>query len=282
MKITILGSGGGEGYPAPFCGCDHCVEARRVGGKSIRTLSQTLVNDDLLIDYPADTASHALRHGLNLGDISNILITHAHSDHLAPIGISLRGGCYAHKLKYPELNIYGSSVASDVFTGVMSAYGIKMDKGILETVHFNEILAYETKEIGNYRVTALPAKHAPDLIPLNYIIEENGKTLIYFHDTGFPDMSVLDFIKGRSFRADCVMMDATMGVMQIDDTFKHMSFDQDKRLAELLKKLGIANENTRFIANHITHNKAETHEKIEEIFEGSGIEVSFDGKVVEI
>ena len=209
-------------------------------------------------------------------------LTHAHSDHLAPIDFSLRGGCYAHKLKYPEVNIYGSSVVSDVFRSVMSAYGRKMDDAILSTVHLNEILAYETKEIGNYRVTALPAKHAPGLIPLNYIIEQDGKTLFYFHDTGFPDISVLDFIKGRKFRADCVMMDATMGVMQIDDTFKHMSFEQDKNLAVLLKKLGLAHDNTRFIANHITHNKAETHEKIEEIFEGTGIEVSFDGKVVEI
>ena len=60
------------------------------------------------------------------------------------------------------------------------------------------------------------------------------------------------------------------------------SEESDKRLAELLKKLDIADDHTRFIANHITHNKAETHEKIEEIFEGTGIEVSYDGKVIEV
>ena len=31
MKIKILGSGGGEGYPATFCGCDHCNTAIRKG-----------------------------------------------------------------------------------------------------------------------------------------------------------------------------------------------------------------------------------------------------------
>ena len=78
------------------------------------------------------------------------------------------------------------------------------------------------------------------------------------------------------------MMDATMGVAEVEDSMHHMSFEQDKRLAELLKKLDIADDHTRFVANHITHNKAETHEKIEEIFEGTGIEVSYDGKVIEI
>lgn len=282
MKITILGSGGGEGYPATFCGCDHCNTARRVGGKSIRTLSQTLINDDLLIDFPADTAAHSLRWGLNLGDVANILITHAHSDHFDPIGLMMRGGCYAHNLKHAELNIHGSAPIKRVYDTVTSAYGFS--ESIRASIKINEIKPYETKEIGGYVVTALPAKHAAHLSPLNYIIECDGKTLIYFHDTGFPNLEVLDFIKGKEKwrRVDCVMMDATMGVADIPDTSGHMSFAQDKRLVELLKKLDIADDHTRFIANHITHNNAETHEKVEEIFAGTPIEVSYDGKVIEL
>lgn len=34
MELKILGSGGGEGYPALFCECDHCKAARKAGGKS--------------------------------------------------------------------------------------------------------------------------------------------------------------------------------------------------------------------------------------------------------
>ena len=50
MEIKILGSGGGEGYPALFCGCEHCNAARKAGGKSLRSLSQTLIDGKLLID----------------------------------------------------------------------------------------------------------------------------------------------------------------------------------------------------------------------------------------
>ena len=69
MKIKILGSGGGESFPASFCCCAHCEEARKAGGKSLRSLSQTLIDDDLLIDFPSDTDAHCREYNINLGRI---------------------------------------------------------------------------------------------------------------------------------------------------------------------------------------------------------------------
>ena len=51
MRLTYLGTAAAEGFPAIFCNCEYCNEARRLGGKNIRTRSQALVNDDLLIDF---------------------------------------------------------------------------------------------------------------------------------------------------------------------------------------------------------------------------------------
>ena len=64
MKLTYLGTAAAEGFPALFCHCPHCNEARNLGGKSIRTRSQALINDDLLIDLPADTYHHMLKNGI--------------------------------------------------------------------------------------------------------------------------------------------------------------------------------------------------------------------------
>ena len=64
MKLTFLGSGAAEGMPAIFCNCEVCRESRRLGGKNFRTRSQSLINDDLLIDFPADTYSHFQRFGI--------------------------------------------------------------------------------------------------------------------------------------------------------------------------------------------------------------------------
>jgi len=279
MKIKILGSSGGESYPANFCGCDHCQAARLAGGKSIRTLSQTLINDDLLIDLPCDTPAHARAYGLNLGDIPNILITHVHYDHFQPTLLADRGHVYAHNLKCPVLTLHGSEEVKSVFEAVEKIYPI--NPTIRQNIINSVFSPFEKKSVGNYTVTALPAKHGTKA-PLNYIISDGRATLLYLHDTGYPTEQILSFLVKEKIRADAVFMDATMGVMEIDDSRGHMSFEQDKRLKNELIDRGIATEKTVFVANHITHNKAETHEKIEEIFEGTGILVSYDGMVVEI
>ncbi len=52
MKLTYLGTAAAEGWPAVFCNCPCCRQARVLGGKDIRTRSQALVNEDLLLDLP--------------------------------------------------------------------------------------------------------------------------------------------------------------------------------------------------------------------------------------
>lgn len=282
MKITVLGSGGGEGYPAMFCGCDHCNAARKAGGKSIRTLSQTLIGGDLLIDLPADTNLHALRYGLNLGDVANILVTHTHFDHFVPSVLNTRGHVFAHKIKEPALNVYGSRDVHRTFYTSNAVY--PMNGSVEASITLNEMKPFEPTRVGSYTVTALPAKHAiGTLVALNYVIvDRDGKTLIYFHDTGFPNPGIIDFLADSVKHADCVFMDATMGVGANSDNGGHMSFEQDKRLAAILRERGIADGSTVLVANHITHNNAETHERIEEIFEGTGITVSYDGLTLEV
>lgn len=82
MKIKYLGTGAFEGMPALFCGCEVCKRARAAGGKNIRSRSQALVNDELLLDFNADTCMHFQRYGLDLGKVRACLITHSHCDHL--------------------------------------------------------------------------------------------------------------------------------------------------------------------------------------------------------
>ena len=82
MKIKYYGTGASEGIPALFCKCPVCEEARKNGGRDIRSRSQALINDDLLVDFPPDTFMHIVYGGLDLQSIHTCLITHSHSDHL--------------------------------------------------------------------------------------------------------------------------------------------------------------------------------------------------------
>ena len=96
MKLTFLGTAAAEGFPAVFCNCAFCREARKRGGKNVRTRSQSLVNDDLLLDLPADTYFHFLKNGIEGHRISYLFVTHSHEDHFYPDELNIRYGCYAH------------------------------------------------------------------------------------------------------------------------------------------------------------------------------------------
>ena len=98
MDITYLGTSAAEGFPAIFCNCSYCNEARRLGGKNVRTRSQALINQNLLIDFPADTYAHFLQNGIRGDAIEYLLFTHAHMDHFYSEDLFLREGCYAHDM----------------------------------------------------------------------------------------------------------------------------------------------------------------------------------------
>lgn len=58
MKIKYLGTAAYEGIPSLFCRCETCEKSRREGGRNLRSRSQALVDDELLLDFPADTVWH--------------------------------------------------------------------------------------------------------------------------------------------------------------------------------------------------------------------------------
>ena len=66
MKVQLLGTSAAEGWPGLFCNCRACEEARRLGGKNIRSRSSALIDGVLKIDLPPDTLYHVFRHGLDL------------------------------------------------------------------------------------------------------------------------------------------------------------------------------------------------------------------------
>ena len=107
MKLLYLGTAAAEGLPASFCNCAICENARRVGGREVRSRAQLLVDGELLIDFPPDTYYHCLLHGLYLGRLHTLLVTHSHSDHWYPAGLSERLDIYQHGAE-GLLDVYGN------------------------------------------------------------------------------------------------------------------------------------------------------------------------------
>lgn len=277
MKIQILGSGGGEGYPALFCNCKNCTAARRAGGKSLRSLSQTLIDGKLLIDLPAATHAHCLAGGFGLGNIGHLLVTHTHSDHYAPQILDTRGDDFARDMKAEKLHIYGNEEAARKFEGTFAMFPIR--KSIRDNIVLHRVHAYEPFHAGEYEITPLKAHHAPEEEPFNYIVDDGKSVLLYLVDTGYPFEETLGFLLSCGKKYDCVVMDSTMGVNYYEG---HMNFEEDKKLKEYLCGKGVCGEQTKFVITHVTHNHAGLHEEIEEYFKKYGIDVAFDGFVLEV
>lgn len=277
MKIQILGSGGGEGYPALFCNCNNCNAARKAGGKSLRSLSQTLIDGKLLIDLPAATHAHCLAGGFGLGNIEHLLITHTHSDHYAPQILDTRGDDFAWDMKAEKLYVYGNEEAARKFEGTFAMFPIR--KSIRDNIVLHRVHAFEPFYAGEYEITPLKAHHAPEEEPFNYIVDDGKSILLYLVDTGYPFEETLGFLSSCGKKYDCVIMDSTMGVNYYEG---HMNFEEDKKLKEYLCEKGVCGDKTKFVITHVTHNHAGLHEEIEEYFKDSEILVAYDGFILEI
>lgn len=142
MKITFYGTAAGEGWPGVFCQCELCREARRLGGKNIRTRSQALINDDLLIDLPPDNQLHSLYYGLDLGRVRTLLFTHSHSDHCYPNDLELLREPYSHT--YPgRMQVFGNAAVGRAVEAACGSLG-----GECERFDFHEAQADRAFETG--------------------------------------------------------------------------------------------------------------------------------------
>ena len=269
MKLTFLGTAAAEGFPAVFCNCEFCREARREGGKSIRTRSQALVNSDLLIDLPADTYYHFLNNGIVADGIKYLLITHPHSDHFYPDELEMRQPPFAHAMKSPRLTL------------VCAEKTAKLIKVNAQTVDPCIIREYETVVLGDYEITALPARHmrAGDT-PYIYIIK-GEKTLLYAHDTGYLLDGVFEYIGKNGIRLDMISLDCTNVTLTIGDDGGHMGLENNVRVLERLRSIGAVTENTVAYVNHFSHNGNPLHSRLVPIAKELGFEVSYDGLTVE-
>ena len=149
MKITYYGTAAAEGIPALFCECETCRAARKNGGKDIRTRSQAMIDDTLLIDLPADTYMHALVYGLPLTRVSHCMITHSHPDHLYPAEIEMRGAGFAPVLAEGAecFHIYGSEMVERMLAGTLYCRFKNEAR-----VKFSRLCAFRSYEIGGYTV----------------------------------------------------------------------------------------------------------------------------------
>lgn len=285
MELLFLGTAAAEGAPALFCTCEHCAYARRVKGKEIRTRAGSLVDGVLKIDFGPDSYKQMLDNDIDYTHMTSVIVTHSHDDHLAASEFQFRRQGFAQLPKdEPVLTVYGNDAVVSKVTPYLS------DMVKAQAVH-----SFVPFEAEGYTITPLEALHcvsdSATGYPVyfkgkkyfrteetnGYLIEKDGRSLYYAHDTGGITDANLEFLKGR--KLDLISLDC-------DDCswdtqwIGHMGITRDLEAREQLLSVGAADSHTVFVANHFSHNGLIPYEKIQERM--PGFLVSYDGMKVRV
>ncbi len=276
MKLTYLGTAAAEGLPAPFCACPVCTQARKEKGKNVRSRSQALVDDCLLLDFPPDSYYHFLQNDVDVLQVTDLLVTHSHMDHWYAKDLILAVPPYGHHSEDYRLTVHGNQAVCSDFAEVIQAE----DPTVFQTVKAELAEAFVPFEAGGCRVTALPADHCYSEKALFYLIERDGKALLYAHDTGYFLDSVWEYLAARKdLRLGLVSLDCTHGFE--DQASNHMSFSSNVQVRDRLVELGLADSETIFVCNHFSHNGGGGYSQLAARAEEQGMLVSYDGMTVE-
>lgn len=266
MEVHFLGTAAAEGWPALWCRCAHCAEARRRGGRDIRTRAGALVDGRIKIDLGPDTYMQALRDGVDLGAVEHLLVTHSHEDHFSPEELAMRAPPFGHGAEH-ELTIWAGEKPLHAARQVLKAYG---------TPHISLRLVrpFEPFQAGDARITPLLADHDPLETCLIYAIERQGKRLLWGHDTGIFPEETWRCLEGQA-PFDAVVLDCTNG--PLPGKRGHLGIEGVLEVkAEMLQR-HLAHPATRFVATHFSHNGGLLQADLEERLGPEGVLVAYDG-----
>lgn len=274
MKFQFLGTAAAEGIPALWCNCEACRRSREVGGRAIRTRSQAIIDDQLLIDFPADTYAHFLKNNLDLLNVKNVLITHTHSDHLYPVDIDMIIPGFSHVPEGYRLDYYGSDKVGELIKP-------RVDR-MPQLSSFTEVKAFEPLTIGGYEVTPLKGIHDEKSGPLFYMISDGKKTVLYAHDTHYFCDEVWEYFAKAQPKFDLVSLDCTNALLPMSYV-GHMSFTENKQIRDEFVAKGYATDSTIFVSNHFSHNGTGVfYDDFVATAAKDGFKVSYDGMVINI
>ena len=249
------GTSAAEGIPAPFCRCPGCEEARKNGGKSLRTRSCFRLSDKIMLDLGADAVTQSAKFG-DLADVEHILITHTHEDHLNPhMFMELVWG-RAYTPKKPT-HFY---LTEDAFK--MVEHWRKTPwivKGILPKLEkeglvvFHKLSFGERIEIDGCGITPLEGNHKGNVGENSalYLIDlPDGRKLFYGLDSGPYLPQTLEALKAHQI--DLFISECSLGLSDAKNP-GHLSFPEVETLLKQLADQGTLTAKSHVWISHISH-----------------------------
>jgi len=304
VKVMVLGSAAGGGFPQWNCNCNNCCGVRSGSLDAIpRTQSSIAVSVDgerwILFNASPDIRSQLEanpplqpKRGRRDTGVHGVVLADSQIDHTTGL-LFLREGC--------PLRVYCTDmVAQDLCTGFPIFVMLQSwDGGVIQTTVPIDGSAFQVIGIEEISITAIPLDgKAPPYSPhrhdphvgdnVGYLIEDSRSQASLFYAPGLGQMSsaLLDMMGG----ADCVMVDGTFwsedemqraGVgTKLASDMGHLPQSGDEGMLYWLSKI----PGPRKILIHINNTNPILIENSPErkLVEESGVEVAYDGMAFDL
>lgn len=246
MDVVLLGTGGADGVPQPFCHCPGCTHAR--GHGEVRSHSGALINGRLLIDSPPGIGAAAARAKVDLSAVDTIAVTHAHHDHWDPALL------LHHAWQFPSRPV---RLIAPPTVLAQAAPWLPPGRG-------DQLLEAQTGvpiDVGGLTLRPIPSTHgraSEDSVAAEavlYDIDDGQHRVLYAADTGVPDQSMLDAVRGRQFHL--VLLELTFGA-EGPTTPGHLDHTTFPLTLHALRENGALGDHTDVVAIHIGHHNPPT------------------------
>ncbi|MDR0450468.1 MAG: hypothetical protein LBH26_04300 [Treponema sp.] len=239
----------------------------------MRTRSQAVLDGKILFDFPPDSYLHYLKGGADLPEIRHLFVTHSHMDHFFPAELALRRPLFIASSPVEKLHIYGNrSVEALLEKAEENESGPRYND-------FHYMAPFKPVKAAGYTVTSLLARHAEKEECLIYLVQHEGKALLYAHDTGVFPEATWDFLAASGIRFNLVSLDCTF--MHHHDGGGHMGLPNNIEVKNRLSAIGAADKGTVFAVNHFSHNGGLNHEDLRQAAEKEGFITAFDGMEIQ-
>lgn len=274
MRLTVFGTAAAEAWPAPFCRCAPCLEARRRGGPNLRSRSGALIDDDLKLDFGPDTVMQLIRAGRDLCDLKTLLFTHQHSDHLVPSELEWSGGVFTNTPPAEPIAVFGNEQVGKLIADAFPD-PLRLNLALQPALKAFEAV---TTPAGD-EILPLTADHVQGAFVLR-ITRPSGKSIFWGHDSGLYPTETLDALEAAG-PVDLATFDCTYGG-QPSKNRGHMGIDGLVLMKGELARRGVVTEKTKCVATHFSHNGGLLHEELVEAFLPHGILVAYDGITITV
>lgn len=256
MDILFLGT----------CACDYSpllqTTYKGVFDKNARRSSCALINGKYLIDCGQHCLEELRIAKIDLAQITDIFVTHFHSDHY-------NVECISQIAKASERKLRVWVRADARVIGISNVEWKLMQKGTQYAVD------------KNMRVTGLLANHNESVYPQHILLETQDKKIFYALDGAWFLHETYYALKNA--KLDFLVLDCTCGDYEGDYRIgEHNSIPMIRLMLPSLKKWGTIAENTQVYVSHLAPSLHKTHEETVQILQKDNICVAYDGLSVQL